>query len=292
MVPSPPPHPLRLPQLAAQSTVGCCHSTPSQSNPSSSSPYLPSSSHAAITHADSSSALQPIHPTISRAQQSTHSRSHRTLRPDEHFNAPLRPHVHKPITSSATSRHRTQQPPRTWTRTQLQKERTDFFETRVTGRSEVWGCLKLVVELLGEGKVEEAQGLLDACALTVPTGDLVEGCYDEGGELYMLPGWVVAEPEVVEDEDIGGGTAKAESDERLMEDEKVKNVVVDTGEVREGGNVKVRCRLSDRGGADVVVAMGRRESVKILVKRLEEGVKVTFRDYDRFNHGQTLTPNE
>lgn len=145
----------------------------------------------------------------------------------------------------------------------------------MTGRAEVWGCLKLVVELLGEGKVGEAQGLLDACALTVPTGDLVEGCYDEAGELYIMPDWVVGEPEIVEEEDAGGLTkGEGVGGSGLREDEKGKNVVVDADEVREGGTVKVRCRLSDRGGADVVVAMGKVEEVGSLIKRLEEGVKV------------------
>ncbi|KAL9018283.1 MAG: hypothetical protein Q9185_004386 [Variospora sp. 1 TL-2023] len=123
-------------------------------------------------------------------------RSHRTLAPSEHFNAPLRPHIplSKPRSKSKPSKQRT------WTRSLLEKERGEFFETRVTGRGEVWGGLKLVTELLREGDVQDAQGVLDASGVTVPTGDLVDGCYDEQGALYQLPAWVVAEPErVVED---------------------------------------------------------------------------------------------
>ena len=122
-----------------------------------------------------------------------------------------------------------------------------------------------------------AQGILDAAGVTVPTGDLVQGAYDEMGGLYVLPGWVVGEPEGVVDEEegeegkelvLGEGGKDAGSGEK-----KGKEVAVDAGGGVEG-MVRVRARLSDRGGPDVVVLIGREDSVAVLARRIVEQAKV------------------
>ncbi|KAL8826800.1 MAG: hypothetical protein Q9170_007268, partial [Blastenia crenularia] len=162
-------------------------------------------------------------------------------------------------------------PKRTWNRSALEKERRDFFETRVTGREEVWGSLRLAIGLLNEGDVEDAQGVLDASGVTVPTGDLVDGCYDEQGALYQLPSWVVADPErVVEDgeqmDGREGGRDREDGDEMLEgRDEKEKGK-----EAVSMGGIKVKCRLSDRGGPDVVILMARDERVGVLIKMVQK----------------------
>lgn len=140
----------------------------------------------------------------------------------------------------------------------------------------MWGSLRLAIELLREGDVGDAQGVLDASGVTVPTGDLVDGCYDEQGALYQLPAWVVAEPlRIVEDdgkeieaeEDIDHGYKGEEEEE--PDGDKGKEVV------GVGDGIKVKCRLSDRGGPDVVVLVGRKERVGELVKKVqrEAGVR-------------------
>ncbi|KAL8847042.1 MAG: hypothetical protein Q9221_007902 [Calogaya cf. arnoldii] len=159
--------------------------------------------------------------TSSHTPTLAHPSSRRHLPAHEHFNAPLRPH--KPSTSSPTSRHAA---PRTWTLSQLRKEREDFFETRVTGRSEIWGSLKLCCESLWEGDVATAQGILDAVGVTVPTGDLVQGAYDEMGGLYVLPGWVVGEPEGIVDEE-GEEGKELDREEDVMSGEKGKEIAVE-----------------------------------------------------------------
>ncbi|KAL9594670.1 MAG: hypothetical protein Q9219_006908 [cf. Caloplaca sp. 3 TL-2023] len=223
-----------------------------------------SSSRAAITHPlplTSTSPRASSHaPTLT--QQPTRSR--RTLAPNEHFNAPLRPHVPKASSSSKPS----SRPKRTWTRSALEKERREFFETRVTGREEVWGSLKLAVELLREGDVEDAQGVLDASGVTVPTGDIVDGVYDEQGGLYQLPAWVVAEPEKVVEDDTK--ELKEEVDEENR-DEGEEEVGREKGKEALSTNdgVKVKCRLSDRGGPDVVIIMGRTDKVGELIKKVQ-----------------------
>ncbi|KAL8950127.1 MAG: hypothetical protein Q9222_003827, partial [Ikaeria aurantiellina] len=141
--------------------MGCSHST-SRSN-ASASPYLPTSAAVATTSSTRALPLSVPSPRTSSHAPTltqTQSRSRRTLAPGEHLNAPLRPH-----TWNSSSK-------RTWTPSQLLKERTEFFDTRVTGHAEIWGSLRLVTDLLRAGEVESAQGILDAAAITVPTGDL------------------------------------------------------------------------------------------------------------------------
>lgn len=122
-----------------------------------------------------------------------------------------------------------------------------------------------------------AQGILDAAGVTVPTGDLVQGAYDEMGGLYVLPGWVVGEPEGVVDEEAEEGKESVldEGGKDVGSGEKKgKEVAVDAGGGGVEGMVRVRARLSDRGGPDVVVLIGREDSVAVLARRIAEQAKV------------------
>ncbi|KAI4263611.1 MAG: hypothetical protein L6R42_001246 [Xanthoria sp. 1 TBL-2021] len=256
--------------------MGCCHST-AHSTDSSSTPYLPhqqpptTSSSRATAQQPSDRTSSPSIRTSSHTTTLAHPSSRRHLPAHEHFNAPLRPH--KPSPTSPSSRHA----PRTWTLSQLRKEREEFFETRVTGRAEIWGSLKLCCESLWEGDVATAQGILDAVGVTVPTGDLVQGAYDEMGGLYVLPGWVVGEPEGVVDEEgqeqEGRELVVGEGGEDVGSGEKGKEVAAE-GRGGMEGMVRVRARLSDRGGPDVVVLVGRKDSVGVLARRVVEQAKL------------------
>ncbi|CAO1605017.1 hypothetical protein XANCAGTX0491_008554 [Xanthoria calcicola] len=257
--------------------MGCCHSTARSNNSSASTPYLPhqqpptTSSSRATTQQPPGRTSSPSLRTSSHTPTLAHPSSRRHLPAHEHFNAPLRPH--KPSPTSPSSRHT----PRTWTRSQLRKEREEFFETRVTGRAEIWGSLKLCCESLWEGDVATAQGILDAAGVTVPTGDLVQGAYDEMGGLYVLPGWVVGEPEGVVDEEAEEGKESVldEGGKDVGSGEKKgKEVAVDAGGGGVEGMVRVRARLSDRGGPDVVVLIGREDSVAVLARRIAEQAKL------------------
>lgn len=44
-------------------------------------------------------------------------------------------------------------------------------------------------------KLGNAQAIIDAAGITLPTGDLVDGAYDGWGNHYVLPVWVVAQPD-------------------------------------------------------------------------------------------------
>lgn len=183
----------------------------------------------------------------------------------EHYNVPLT--ASKPWTSTD----------RTWTRSQLRREREDFFETRVTGRPEIWAALKEVCELIRQGDLVDAQGILDAADITLPTGRLEQGAYDERGTLYKLPETIVSNPQNVVDDDgetmIGddalsknieaGGLALPAQPPPASEEK------VDKGkDAIEKDAMKVRCRLSDRGGPDTIVLVGQKQPVSLLVRRV------------------------
>ena len=150
----------------------------------------------------------------------------------------------------------------------------EFFETRVAGHPEIWATLKTVVDLMQDGDVPTAQSIIDAAAITLPTGDLKNGAYDEAGNLYQLPEHIVSDPTNIildqpRDEIKGDGSIDASDDEEMerKREEKGKSVVKDM--------VKVRARLSDRGGPDVVVAIGMEQSVRVLARKVGEEASVS-----------------
>ncbi|EXJ77373.1 hypothetical protein A1O3_09599 [Capronia epimyces CBS 606.96] len=198
----------------------------------------------------------------------------------DHYNLPLQPP--KPWKSTT----------RTWTRPQLERERYEFFETRVTGRKEVWSGLKQAIGCLHEGDLDDAQGILDALVVTLPTGRLEDGAYDEFGNLYRMPEAVISDPINVS-EDAGdmdsqtvlgagdidtlakleaaeaGPTSfnKEDTDGEKAKEAKGKAVV-------ERDAMRVKCRLSDRGGPDVVVLLGKGQRVAALTQRIRDETEV------------------
>ena len=163
-----------------------------------------------------------------------------------------------------------------WSLSQLDRERQEFFDTRVTGHAEIWATLKVVVGLLADGDITTAQSILDAAAITVPTGDLKNGAYDEAGNLYQIPEHVISDPQNVvldqQEEDRKGEISnEAADDENAIErkrEEKGKSVLK-TSDI-----IKVRARLSDRGGPDVVIPLGKDQVVRILIRRVQEEADV------------------
>lgn len=145
----------------------------------------------------------------------------------------------------------------------------------MTGRSEIWATLKVVVGLLAEGEIQDAQGILDASAVTVPTGDLMNGAYDEVGNFYQMPEYIISDPNNLipglQENLLKGESASDVTDEDEAErrrEEKGKGVLK-TGDV-----IKVKARLSDRGGPDVIISMGKEQNVRVLVRRIQEEINV------------------
>lgn len=194
---------------------------------------------------------------------------------DQHYNQPIRPHVWR-------SKRRL------WTRSQIAREREDFFDTRVTGRAEVWAALRAAVALLRDGETETAQGIVDAAGVTVPTGDLCEGCYDENGVLYRLPQCIVSDPENIAEDSVRAAsederTEDGISDRKVVSDESDEELIPEDverrreekGKMSERDMIKVQARLSDRGGPDIIVAIGKTQTVGVLARKIQSEVKVS-----------------
>lgn len=280
---------------------GCCFSRPSGPN----APVPGAASIRSPQRTNSSRAANHPPPPSSAAalplSQASPSRTHRrrSRRPlDQHINKPLRRHHWASLSPSATSTTA----PRTWTRPALDAERAAFFDTRVTGRPEVWQGIRAALEVLWEAErggagsdfsdsaVEEgdgdlalatAQSILDAADVTLPTGNLVDGAYDLLGNYYQLAEAVVCDPVDVEEEGVGavdggekdGGEVEEEDEEereaRRRREEKGKSVV------DRRALVTVVIRMSNTG-RDLRLKVGKEEGVGSVVRRLREETDVSL----------------
>lgn len=202
---------------------------------------------------------------------------------------PLDKHINKPL-----RRHVWASKGRAWTRAALDRERADFFDTRVTGRPEVWQSLRTALEVLwdpvaqgaaadGTDGLATAQGILDAAEITLPTGDLAQGAYDQLGNYYPLSEWLVADPtNLVEDDvtvadealstadlkdDLAGGdetTEDLDEDDNLRRREEKGKAVVDARD-----QLSVLARLSETA-RDVTVSFLKSDTVRVVARKIQE----------------------
>jgi hypothetical protein len=86
----------------------------------------------------------------------------------------------------------------------LHRQRTEFWETapQYDGLVETWNSLRVAVELSHQNDLSTAQAVLDSAGITIPTGDLGQGCYDERGHRFVVPEFVLSEPSNISDDDV------------------------------------------------------------------------------------------
>jgi hypothetical protein len=143
-----------------------------------------------------------------------------------------------------------------------------------------------------EGDLTTAQTIIDAAGVTVPTGDICDGCYDENGALYRMPEPVVSDPEDVVDSPIPEETKYQMTAESLGDDEvsssklaidadsdeelvtKLERRREEKGKRNERDLVKVTVRLSDRGGPDLVVSIGKEQTAGSLARKVQSDARV------------------
>lgn len=56
------------------------------------------------------------------------------------------------------------------TREEVMRRRGEYYDTRVTGRVEVWNTLRLAVEAMESGDLLTAQEIINASGISIPTG--------------------------------------------------------------------------------------------------------------------------
>ncbi|KAF4817280.1 Ubiquitin domain-containing protein 2 [Colletotrichum tropicale] len=274
--------------------MGCCMS---RSHSGSTSPYPgPTNTGSARAINDSTSAAahdRDDSPAASTTQASSRGRRHRqsTLPLDRHINKPLRRHVWASKS-------------RVWTRSAINRERKDFFETRVTGRPEIWQSLHYALQVLwdpashgaaedGTNGLATAQSILDAADITLPTGDLAQGAYDQLGNYYQLNEWAVANPtNLVEDD----ATIDVADDDEGLSTRDFKDDLAGgeetSEELDEDENLSLLARLSENG-RDVTVGFSKTDTVKIITGRIlnEAGLSPTKKKIRLAFMGKLLKEN-
>nr|CDS26142.1 ubiquitin domain containing protein 2 [Hymenolepis microstoma] len=89
---------------------------------------------------------------------------------------------------------------------QLRQKREEFWDTAPAfeGRQEIWDALKCAAEAAERGDHEMAQAIIDSANIILPTGTLAES-YDELGNRYQLPVFVLSQPTNLEPDPSGEG---------------------------------------------------------------------------------------
>lgn len=103
----------------------------------------------------------------------------------------------------------------------------------------------------------------------------MNGAYDEMGNFYQMPEYVISDP-VNTIQDSGNNIAKGENDSDVSDEDEIKQRREEKGKavLKAGDLIRVKARLSDRGGPDIVISMGKEQNVRILVRRIQEEVNV------------------
>jgi hypothetical protein len=156
-----------------------------------------------------------------------------------------------------------------------------------------------VCSLVSEGDLGGAQAILDAAGGTCPTGRLWGrggGVFDERGERYVVPGWVIGWPGAlnrVDGERSGGGDAPVQTEgdggEMIEDDDgeddevgilgrKQKGKERDPGPV--GDEVKLKARLSSNG-RDIMVKVGEYDLISVVIRRIQDAADVSFQLWPR-----------
>lgn len=257
---------------------GCCFSRSLGPN----SPYpggAPSSSARAINPS-------PLNLPESAQQSSSAGQTQPSTRRRRREQRPLDQHIDKPL-----RRHTWTSKDRQWTKRDLERERRDFFDTRVTGRPEIWQTLHAALQVLwdptgqeddGSDGLNMAQTILSAAEISLPTGNLANGVYDSLGNYYPLPEWIVCDPtDVVDDGDAKGDfltggeetAADDDDDDDLEEDTKPRGEEKGKGVVDVAEQVSLRARLSENG-RDYQVTIAKSDNVRNVIRKIAEQASV------------------
>jgi len=138
------------------------------------------------------------------------------------------------------------------TREQLERKRAEFWDTRVTNRPEIWAVLRSAIE---EPELDTAQQMLEAAAIILRSGDLVDGAYDELGNRYDIPEYCLSDPVHLREPDPQEAEDGYEKSETLLVDSPDHRDSVETAVAEE-----VRVRMSDTGH-DFVIGIAESEHV-------------------------------
>ncbi|KAK4134069.1 hypothetical protein BT67DRAFT_306938 [Trichocladium antarcticum] len=283
--------------------MGCCLSRDGGLN---SSPYPggeATSSARAINEAPQPTGAPSLQTGNDEPNQSPGAR-----RRHRHSQQALTQHINRPLRRREWTSHNRQ-----WTPAALRRERAEFFDTRVTGRQEIWQTLHAALEVLwtadeaarngltrrqseDDGPSEDdptiaaatAQSILDAADITLPTGDLHNGAYDAFGNYYQLPRQIVSDPlnllrrtGSADADDLDDAKADLTAGEETAEerdddgDDEAERRREEKGKavVDIRDQITIRARLSD-GSRDVRVTADKADLVRRVARLIAEEAKL------------------
>lgn len=88
---------------------------------------------------------------------------------------------------------------------ELEAQRVEFWDSRVTGNTHMWNALRSAAEALNSNDASLATAIMTASNITAPNGT-IELCYDELGNEYKIPTYCFTIPNnVVDTSKIAGG---------------------------------------------------------------------------------------
>ncbi|ORX68849.1 hypothetical protein DL89DRAFT_294031 [Linderina pennispora] len=168
------------------------------------------------------------------------------------------------------------------TESELQQQREAFWDTAPAyeGRREVWQALQLACET---EDAEMAAVVLESAGVTVPTGRVLDGVYDELGARYVVPRYCLSRPQnIVSADSTGAGVCMAKESDLVS--------VSSAGEASLVAHVtEVTVRLAI--GRDVVVKLAQDTTLAAVERVLKEEHHVPTHTRVRFFYlGRVLDP--
>ncbi|KAK6335231.1 hypothetical protein TWF718_010666 [Orbilia javanica] len=169
--------------------------------------------------------------------------------------------------------------------TSLQKEREDFWYTRVTGRAEVWAAIRKVCEMLmandSDEQLKTARQILISSEITMPTGTFDDrGAYDGAGNNYLVPRHIISNPINVRE-----ASPPRESIDSWQSSETGKSSMSEelaTGKIT-CVSYMVRFRVHNNGaGKDYTIRVWGDEKLRRPVKRLLKQLDLAPEDYKAY----------
>ncbi|CAG8603187.1 9037_t:CDS:2 [Funneliformis caledonium] len=100
----------------------------------------------------------------------------------------------------------------------LKQQRDAFWDTAPSyeGRLEIWQALRCACE---SEDLVLSQAIIDSANVTIPTGNLADGCYDELGNKYVIPLYCIVEPTNLIDYNAEGSSEREDLDSKLLDEE-------------------------------------------------------------------------
>lgn len=155
-----------------------------------------------------------------------------------------------------------------WTESELVRQREEFWYTRVEGSADVWLAIKTAAELMENASnaddIATAALILSASNITSPTG-LLSQCYDERGNEYRVPNWVLVRPDnLLVGEEAEAAAVVAQREAAQAHDAPFRRPAADSN-----GDPGALLDLQVRIGADdISVSIGENEYVDVLKRKI------------------------